>query len=622
MVKYLRDNKKVVLAGLTILSMLTFVVQRGASNSGNAADRKLGTINGKAVFNSEFVEARAEMSALIHYVSFTGEERDPKVQLMHALIVQMAGKPELFPLLRHEAIADGVQVSDDDINGVIATYTKETDPDSDSYIATRAGITDLLKIMARYQQIASAVKISKPLADLALVGEGESLQMDLIQFQAADFVDKVPPPTTQQLQDQFTKFADQAPHHPVPTTNPFGFGYRLPIRAKLQYIYVSPDAVNATIVATKSPYDWEVQARKYFLAHPEEFIAALPTSSPTTNATTQPVGPQPFAAVHDKILADIRKPLATTLMDQIQGYLSSTLNSDWQLYSQAAAAPTPGPEPVSSLGVPYTSFDYLNKLVEKVQTRFKVTITAAQTPGDLSQDQIAALPSIGTTTVAEDANDQATNYLDLIDKKNTTAAAQLTRPSPPLQGADINSTVFFRLTEVLPSQPAPDLATVLPQVTADLRTTAAYQLALNAAKALVANASNLPLPIVSISKNALIHLDKLTMNDRDFPQIKPELADSAPSFIKQAFQLLVAYDPKKNHNPAETIELPEQARVFASQLSFVDARWNADNFFYLTLDVRDNVLQMQQQLLRNQWFDFDAVVKRLDYKPNSKNNGG
>jgi len=545
---------------------------------------------------------------------------------MHMLISLLGTRPDWYALLRHEATAAGVQVSNDEIESVMANYTRDLQPDTDPDLATRAGVTGLLKIISRYEQVAGMAKISKPQADQELVAEAENLQLDLLQFNAADYVSKVPPPTTQQLQDQFTQFAAVTPHQPNPTTNPFGFGYRLPLRAKLQFVRLSPDAVNAATVATKSAYDWEVQARKYYLAHLDKYPATAPTTTAPV-APIAPLGPQPFKAVQDKILTEIRQPLDTALMDQVQRLIDSTPRTDWQAYSQFIASAKPGPEPVSSLGVPYTSFDYLTKLAEKVQSKFNVTITVSQTPDDLSQEQIAALPGIGdatlkSATLSQVAMTQASNYLSLTDKKDPSAPAQLAEPSPLLQGSDFTSVVIYRLSEVLPSEPAPSLQTVAAQVDADLRTAAAYKLAEDQARDIVTNIRNRPLFVAATANTPVIHLDHLSVQSYDLPEIKPPLGDSLRSFTTQAFGLLGAYDPALNRNPAQVIALPEQGRIFATQLSSVDADWNSENLFFdHAVQVHHQFLNGQQNFVREVWFDYEAVMKRTGFKP-LKNSGG
>jgi hypothetical protein len=627
MVKLIRANQKKFLAGLTILSMITFLVNRGTGGDRSANDRVYGTANGKPIYTSEVAEARAELSALKSYLDFSsvptdeqGHLQNPQAELMHELILAMSSRADWYLLLRHEADTDGMQVSNDDIETVLTNYTKDLQPDSDPYLATRAGVEHLLKIIDRYQQIASMAKISRPLAEHEMVAQNENIQLDVIQQQAADFAAKVPPPTPQQLQDQFKQFAGIEPHHPTPTTNPFGFGYQLPQRAKVQSIRLSTDAVTAAVVATKSAYDWEVQARKYYLAHLDEFPTTAPSTSPVANAP--PIPPLPYKAVADRVLTEIRQPLVTNLTDQAQRQIVSALTNDWSAYSQFLASGKTGEAPLSSLGVAYTAPDYLLKLAASVQAKFKVAVAVAETPTALSQEQIGQLPDIGTTALAEAAMTQASDYLKAVADKDPAAPAKLTQPSPVETGSDGTSVVIFRLSQALAEEPAPSLDTVLPQVTADVRDAAAYKLAEAAARDIVTNIKDRPLFIAATTKNPVVKIDHLSIGSYDVPQVKPPLGDSAQAFTIQAFKLLESYNPATNRNPAQVITLPQQGRAFAAQLSFVDANWNADNYFLQSLRVRYQALQGEQAMVRNAWFDYDAVQKRTDFKSAAKNTAG
>jgi hypothetical protein len=393
------------------------------------------------------------------------------------------------------------------------------------------------------------------------------------------------------------------------------------------------------VAATKFKFpapDWEVQARKYYLAHLDEFPTTQPAAIPTTNPTsapttaaaiaaaipaTLPTGPLPFAVVHDQIMTKIRQPMVDSLTQQVQDYIKSTLNADWQAYSVFIISGKPGPEPASSLDVPYTSPLYFARLMAAVQTKFNVVVLIGETPGGLSADQITALPDIGTAELSDLAMSLATDYLDRLSKSDKSAPAWLTHPAAPTDGQATGTTTFFRLSEVQPSEPAPNLASVQAQVDTDVRTAAAYQLALAKAKDVVASLKDRPLFLVADPKNPLIHIDRLGLFDREVPKITPTLGAATPTFTKQAFDVLATYDPRSNRNPSEVIELPDQGRAFAVQLSFVDAGWNGESYFYTVLGVRRQAMNEEQQFMQSEWFNPQSVPKRLNFVSAGKNKG-
>src|SRR5258708_1856639 len=130
MVKLIRANQKTFLAGLTILSMITFLVSRGNNTGDHAvADHPFGTVNGKTIYTSEVAEAHNELSALKTELDFSSlddpaQRQDARAQLIRGLI-RLAGNstnPEWVLLLRHEADNSTVQISNDDVETMLTAY--------------------------------------------------------------------------------------------------------------------------------------------------------------------------------------------------------------------------------------------------------------------------------------------------------------------------------------------------------------------------------------------------------------------------------------------------------------------------------------------------------------------
>ena len=341
-------------------------------------------------------------------------------------------------LLRHEAQASGVKANNDDIETAMTNYyhRPENADDSTDDVA-REAITDYYLILANFDRIASDVKISQPQRDRFLAQSGQQIQLDVVELTQSDFATKVPAPTTQQVQEQFTKFADTEPGH-ADKKNPFGYGYRLPDAVKLQYLAIYREEAQKTIEASKSPYDWEVEARLYYRKHLEEFAATQPT--------TQSLGPvpppttMPYADVAPKVMAAVRKPLVDKLMFDIQGKLVSAMQSDYRAFTQSGGS--------------YPTYTYLNNLVNQIKAQFAVTVYATDLDRDfLSETDLAGLPLIGHATngrtdFASYAMQLASTYLARSDKGTPAALAQLLQPSVPIADRDPNvgNVYIFRLT--------------------------------------------------------------------------------------------------------------------------------------------------------------------------------
>ncbi len=627
MIKVIRRHQKKFLAGLTIFSMVAFLVQRGSSGQGSGADPVYATIYGKKIYASDMAQAHAELQALTHSVRFTGRDGVPHSMLDVFFGPEMSqaisSKPEWFLMLREEADAANIQVSNDEVQSVLANEAKDLDPDSDNYIAAKAGVTDIYKILTRYQQVATAIKVSKPMRDNVLAKSGETLQMNLVQLNASDFLTKVAPPTTQQVQEQFNRFAGSTPHVVVADTNIFGFGYKVPLRSKVQYIRISSDAIGAAVAATKTAYEWEVAARKYYLNNAAEFSLKPVTTGPASMPTTMASVPQTYEQAHDQVLRAVRTPMVNALTDQVRSYIASTLNTDYQAYLQFCTSGGNGLEADSSIGARYSSFTYLSKLIDAVKSRFNVQITASETP-DYSLTQIGDIPGVGSTSLASFVEQQAQTYLDKVDKKDPSAPAILTKPSPAFAGSNdvknVTAIVFARLSEVLPSQAATDISGILPQVEGDVRLAAAYKLAEGQAEALQSTARSTGLVMAaSASGQAVIPVlgdNALSSYSTDVKGVFPPLADAAGSFTKQAFTIMGSYDPKTNPHPVQIIALPEQGRLFVAQLTEVNAIWNAESYFTTAMEFAGEATRDEDEKLREGWFRYDAVVQRTGFKVN------
>jgi hypothetical protein len=633
MIKLIRRNQRVFLAGLTILSMLVFVVQRGSGGQGNDADHVYGTINGKTIYTSELVQARAEIQAMQHSVRFDspyGGSR-PMLDLVFGPEIgeTIASKPELFVMLTREADAANIQAPRDEIETIMVNRAKGLDPDSDEYAAARAGVADVYKILLRFQQVESAVKVSRPMVDHALVSGSEALNLNAVQLNASDYLSKAPAPTTQQMQEQFTAFKDSLPQHPVPTTNPFGFGYKLPMRSKLQYIRVSPEALADAVVATKSSYEWEVAARKYYLNNPQEFTKPASTQPATAAAEpgTQPAIQLTFDQAKDQVLKTIRMPELREKMEAVRDYIISTMNSDYQAYLKFCTENKGGNEPDSSLGVPYASVSYISKLTDMVKARFNVAIVGTIMPDYLSTAQIADIPLIRNKELTDFVEQQGQAYLALINpadpkKNDPRAPAILTKPSGPIVGtaeqADIVGIVFARLSAVKPSEAPAEMKDVQSQVVADLKLSEAYKLAKAEADTIQAAAEKTNLAIAALTTGKsivpLVGEDAVRMSSNDIKVFYPPLGDSAPSFTSQAFEMTAHYDPKTDPHPVQTIGLPEQGRLFVVQLIDVKADWDTENYYKSVLEAQMESRDEQAQKLRQGWFSYDAVVKRMGFK--------
>jgi hypothetical protein len=194
------------------------------------------------------------------------------------------------------------------------------------------------------------------------------------------------------------------------------------------------------------------------------------------------------------------------------------------------------------------------------------------------------------------------------------------QPSPPLPDA-LGNVYIFRLTDARPAEPATNLSDVRDKVEADLRKAAGYELAKAAAKPALeaAQAGGLGGQAMAIGKR-LITTEPFNSNPytTQLPNFGPGITltpAAVRDFAEQAFGLLAQYNPTANPNPVKLIELPEDGKLYVAQLTKITPQWDATTFYSRWLDITTGLRQALASGLRNDWFNYDAVIQRTGYKP-------
>ena len=653
MIKLIRDNQKKFIAASGVALMITFVAGYGGSGrSGGSGpvDVEVGRADGHAVMSSDTRRAAAELTAVDHYVRQFSPMQTGGQSVSYVAIslrsVQLAKSlidhPELFVLLRREALAAGTVPSaqqaqfelDDHLGGTAAdgSPVDVPSPDSDAYQLVRDGVTDLLTVAGYYNRITSALKPARPAVDRAMALYHQTIQLNLIPVPADAFAAKVPPPTPAQLDAQFARGRTVEAGRPDPDTNPFGFGYKAPLAARLQYVRLTRDGIEKAVVATKSDYDWDVDARKLYHAHPEEFTPAPPPATNPTDPSPPALPVPPYEKVRDQALRQIRAPLVQALQDAVQQYLTTTLARDFAAFE--AAVDDHKPTPATPLGQPYDTRPYLLALTDSVQAQFHVTVNSNDTDL-LTLKQVADLPGLSSayaaasltaaTAAPADASlpgmvaDRAIAYLALPDPKPPSAVLGLLRPSAPFTESSGDAVDFVRLSAVRPPTPPADLNAVRPQVEADCRTAAAYDLAKAQADRLLATpGGGTALPAAAVAAGLrVVNSQPLSMRDVSVDGLIPPLDDAARDFMTAAFGLLDGYDPARNPYPAKVVPLPTQHRLIVTQLSFVNAGWTPATYYLDRIQFAAQLTAQDADRTRSAWFGPDAIIQRTGYKPNA-----
>lgn len=114
---------------------------------------------------------------------------------------------------------------------------------------------DVLTILAYSRVVTDTENVTISQLENTYARMNERMDVNFVQFAAADFEDKVPQPTDAQITGQFEKFKNAVPGV-ITEENPVGFGYKLPPRVALDYMIIKIDDVKKNVA---QPTEEEVE---------------------------------------------------------------------------------------------------------------------------------------------------------------------------------------------------------------------------------------------------------------------------------------------------------------------------------------------------------------------------
>lgn len=667
MYRFMQRNKKRLLAIFAAFLMIVFILPTTMNQGGAPGDIVLGKIGDDELLASEFQAAEqdwrtlnqlpggpqtqfGQATPLAYRLGWAGQRSEFELMQGRAPfpVREITANPRLFLLLQREAQRMGVSVSADRVNDFLTNALPGPLPgNKQDQARIRRAIEALLLVEGGLERAASVIKVSQPALKHELARRSQNITVNAVEFPAVAYAEKMPAPTTQQVQEQFEKFAAIAPQREPqagqggPTTNPFGFGYRFPNRVKLQYLSIPHEDVKKAIEASKSDYEWEVEARKYYIenqsqfpttqkseADEAQFSLAGPTTAATraTTTTTKPLSTtRPFDEVKTDAKGRIVVPEVERKMKEIESRIAAIMAADYVAYrnvapgSTAAGATRPATAPNSSQGVPFDSYEYLQRLAQTIQRDYKVLPTVAAFDDKLrDQAELAELANIGKAVGEETPGfaDYATTAAEPFvpaEHKDDSSVLSLFEPSRPLRD-NANNVYLFRLTAADPAHAPATEAEVADAVRKDVAAVAAFEQAKADATKLLdaAKQSGLKQAAQGAQKN-VITVGPFPADVRGaLPGL--QLKDEAnAAFAQGAFKLLTMPPPREGGKPVALIELPREGKVYVAELVDVAARPQMAMMGSPEAEIERGLLQELQQYFQIEWFNFDNAKKRLHY---------
>lgn len=536
--------------------------------------------------------------------------------------------PEVFALLKREAVHQGIRPSSDRVESILHNQIPAELIDEPRKLQDyRQKITAFVLVETLAQQSVGAVKVTKPEIESSLAEQLQTLKIGVVVIDAKEYLSKVDAPTDEQVRAMFAKYGSRPTDDSDYRTNPFNFSYLQGDRVQFEYITLPRPSLVRTARLSKSEYDWEVEAQKYYFQNQKSFETdEIPSTQP---ASTQPTY-KPFTQVRQSILDRLTDAKADQLAKMAQGKLLATMNADSRVYADAVSKKAP--PPASSLGPVYNTREYLNALAAKVEAEFGVHAAVVSfTDRFLDSDQLARTDSIGRATI-ESANGREMTFAAYVlryakpffetsggNRDPGAAALEFFQPTPaftvpgPTGGVYVGRVVDAKASRV------PQLAEVEAAVKKDAVTQGAQDLAVAAAEALSAEQPGTPLPTLGAAKGKkVLTLPALRRNTElplDF-QLSPA---GKSAFITGCFNLL-RIDPA-NPRPRAVISLPRDRLVAVVELEGVEQLAENIEPARLQLQAFQQTRAETELLFLNQYFQKELVVARTDFKADATYTG-
>ncbi|MDW8262389.1 MAG: hypothetical protein RMJ35_07665 [Phycisphaerales bacterium] len=636
MYKWFQKNNKYLLAFIMIFLMIAFLLPSTFQGC-DPARMAIGTVYGRRITEPDAAQAYQEYNFVRQniFVPTVINGQQSWQPLIYATTLRLADRAIeenklMYFLLREEARQLGVILPPSQLDLVLAQVgfrlpdnrivDFDSVPNRFEKQYARQALANVLSVEAAFARALANIKVSEPQRKAEAAMQLQTLTLGLVPFNVDSYLAQAPAPSRQQMMEQFEKYADTLAGQ-ASRENPFGFGYKFPDRVKLQYLLVKPQAVREAVLAQKSDYDWEVEARRYYISNPSAFPTTQQAAT-QPGATTQTVT-VPFEQVRQQAIDAVVQPKVQTLTRMVQQRILLALNNGFAAWTKNnarvgdAAAPTTSPE------APYDSFEYLQALATDVQRQFGVVATVVNL-GDRFRNR-NDLASLGEISAAEAMiHGRAMPLAEYVfsvgqvfltpeaRERDQAFALQLFQPSQTLTMPD-GGFALIRLTAAEAAHRPASLDEVAQDVERDLKLSWAYDMARSEARKLLEAAGSAGLDSAAASSGRLV-LDSGPLRLGRSLEI-PGLALSAGSqrsFALQAFDLLA--EDRAGRAPVGLIELPAEGMVIVAELRDVRSSVTPELLSAAEAQiVMQSTLQLSQELA-SAWFNYENVMERTGFK--------
>lgn len=412
---FFKYNKYILAVGVTFL-MITFLIQPTLSMfRPDPSDAPVGTIEGKEVTLGEQRTAGAELQVL---------------QALSPLLGQLSSAdPTQWMLVLRDARAMGLSASQAEVEGLLVSLG--IDDSRLAQAARRMGTSiDLVRqavahwiVAQQYHELVSGLghlplvadvntpsrighvlrgarllqagyvtdallelesargvpRVSEPLAKHFLQDQLARVRVVAVGVDSGRYQDRAGQPSRKAIEELFNRFKERLPGE----GEPYGFGYRVPDRVKVEYLTIPYPRVRERVAVE------EADALRYYDDHADEFkVAAAPTAE--GSAAGEAVV-RPYAEVRDQIVNRLKDGKATELIDRMAKTAQAILLDDARHLDESGGYRQipPGWEPMP-----------LSAVAEQLQRQFGVLPDVTRRDDRwLTRQELGELAGIGSAGV-------------------------------------------------------------------------------------------------------------------------------------------------------------------------------------------------------------------------------
>ena len=612
MLTWFRKYNRILLVVLGSLLMVVFLLPVGTGLfQPDPMAEPIGVVDGEEITRGDTARAANEL------------------ELLEMVIGQpLPFSPLEWVLMTHEAMRNGIYVPD-----AVGMVTVE------QMIAENPQVASVLqRTGASQQMLAGAMQHMQMIEELTQMMLGgryseprlrhfardvrSMATVEVVPVDASNLLESTIEPTPEQIQQQYEKYREAAPG----TTEPYGFGYRLPPRVKLEYIAVPLDRVAQSIVVD------EVAAQRYYQEHPERFMA--PPPQPVTGPDgkmqappPQPQGQLPYREVRDRVMEELREQLATDKQNRIVQDIVATFSEN----SRRLKLDDEGYRVIAEQFQPIS----MEQLAQQIQERHGVLPDVKRfEDGYLTANEINTLPGFGQAIVEigqqaapAAAYVQSTRELETDTGLLETLKLQEQIASRPV--VDMNGNVYiFRVTDAQEARVPRSVDEVRAEVVRDLKRVQAYEQLKERAERLADRAAQEGLAKVAADFNAEVErlgpfsaydfMAVLQNRRLEMPQLP--VVGRSEQFVESVFELAERVREAGGIQQANAqqkiaaIPLDAQQRVIITQLAnyqpIDSAAFERDKTGILPFLLR----QQTQQDLTESPFELEALMRRTGFE--------